>query len=159
MPTKFISLLLATLMLTMALFCPREAGASSWYCVGKKCGERAWVCCRETAAENNKSCQVLPGLSLSVHRINVCRSSLHEANCDCAMVGKSATPRTIVGPSAIFAPEVASLSLMQAVLPTALMVCEPSLEAEGRAPPGKLSACTSSGLRAPPAFNTHFLLS
>lgn len=159
MPTKPISFLLAAFMLTMALFCPKEAGASSWYCVGRTCGEKPWVCCRELATEKNQTCQLSQRSSLSSRRINVCRSSQSREKCDCTMVGKSATSRTLASPSAVFVPEAAFLSLAQTVLPTALIVFVPSPAAESRGPPRKLPACTSSGLRAPPAFNTHFPLS
>lgn len=159
MPTKLISFLLAALMLTMALFCPKEAWASSWYCVGKTCGERAWVCCREIATEKNQVCQLSQRSSLSSRRINVCRSSQSGEKCDCTMVEKSATSRTIANPSAMFIPETTFLSLMQMVLPTTPTINTPSHTTEGRGPPGKTSACTSLGLRAPPALNAYFPLS
>ena len=158
MPTKLLSFTLAALMLSMALLCPKEAWASSRYCVGKTCGEQPWICC-ENAAASGKSCQVSQKPLLSSRRPNMRHSSRSGEKCDCAMVEKSATSRTMAFPSAGFVPEALFLSRAQTVLPTALMADAPFPAAEDRGPPGKLSACAYPSLRAPPAFNTHFPLS
>ena len=158
MPTKLISLTLVALMLSMALLCPKEAWASSWYCVGRTCGEQPWICC-EIAAASSKSCQVSQKPLLSSRRPNMRHSSRSGEKCDCAMVEKSATSRTMAFPSAGFVPEALFLSRTQTVLPTTLMAGAPFPAAENRSPPGKLLACTTPGLRAPPASHTHFPLS
>lgn len=159
MPTKLVSFIIAALMLAMALLCPKEAEASSWYCAGKTCGERPWICCCELAAESSKNRQVPQEPSHSSRCTNMCRSSRSGEKCDCAMAERSATARTVASPFAGFAPEALFLSRAQTALPTALMASAPSSAAEGRGPPRKLLACATPGLRAPPAFSTHFPLS
>ena len=158
MPTKLISFTLAALMLSMALLCPKEAWASSRYCVGKTCGEQPWICC-EIAAASSKSCQVSQKPLLSSRRTSTCRSSRSGEKCNCAMVEKSATSRAMAFPSAGFVPEALFLPRTQTALPTALMADAPLPAAEDRGPPGKLLACTSPSLRAPPASHAFLSLS